>query len=1106
MRTLFKILLFTTLSTTNIFAQNLDWAKLVQGSANDCGASIAEDGNSNVYTAGYFSSSADFDPNAGILTLTSAGTTDVFISKTDNNGSLIWVKQIGGTGDDVATSLAIDASGYIYVTGYFSGTVDFDPNASVTSLTSAGNNDIFILKLDASGNFIWVKKMGSTNTDRALAVSSDMSNNIYLTGMFTNTVDFDPNAGTTNLTSSGSFDVFVLKLSDIGNLIWAKKMGGSSADVAYSIITDATGNVYTTGEFQGGAADFDPGPGTAIITSTITGVFVSKLDASGNFAWAKAFSEAGGAGKALRIDASNNLYIAGYFSGTTDFDAGAGAFNVTADFYDIFITKLNSSGNFVWAKIMGGYGADFAFALEIDGSGNLYTTGNFQDGTVADFDPGPSVYTFSTTGSGAFISKLDTAGNFVSAKGIIGGSNGTEGQGIDVDNSYNIYLTGRLMQTADFDPNSDTTNLTSLNNSNDIFIVKLSQCTIPGQPGAISGNTSVTSGSNQTYGVAPVAGATSYLWSIPSGWVGTSTTNTISVTTNSLSGVISVIAQNTCGASPAAVLSVNIAAVTCSVSTQNWSWVQSSGQQYAANYVFDLATDNTGNTYITGAFNSPTLAFGSNVLTNTGGADLFLTKYDNTGNVLWTRSAVGNSSSFEESWAVAVDENNNVVITGVFSGTNLTFGGTTLSCPNNGKNIFIVKYDSQGNLMWAKSVDFTSTIWMTDITTDNNGNIFITGQYSSATNGITFGSITLNAPSNGNPFVAKYDPNGNVVWAKAATSTSGNWSEGIAVDGSGNVFITGGYISSSSDPFSFGGITLPNTNGTRNIFTMKFNSNGNAIWAKNGVPATTNTYGDNGFGIDVDQNGNVAVIGSMKSNSITFGTIPVTNSNTNNTPDIVIIKYDGNGNTLWAKQAGGLGYDEGQKLAFDKDGNIYVTGYFESKPASFENITITKANNYTPSFFVSKYDSNGNVMWVKYSDKTNAHNGNQKTSGVDLDACGNVFVAASADNNAVFDNITLSTGGVFTAKLGEASVGFNEFKTEAEMFQIFPNPTTGIFHLTGNKQFLDGTIRVSNIHGQSIFESQQFVDEINLANQPKGIYLLHLYSKNGLFVKKIIIQ
>ena len=282
------------------------------------------------------------------------------VSTTSYGQTLHWVKQMGSTGWDEGTSIAVDGKGNVYTTGNFKETVDFDPDiASTFNLTAICEyGDIFISKLDSLGNFVWAKQFGGTGFQESNAITIDSSGNIYTTGSFIGQVDFDPGAGTFNLTSSGGDrDIFIQKIDVAGNFIWAKQISGISSispTDAFSIAVDATGNVYTTG----------------------------------------------------------------YFDGTTDFDPDpVSTFNLTVIAYsDIFISKLDSLGNFVWAKQLGGTEGGVGYSIAIDGNGNVYSTGTIGATATVDFDPGPVTFYLTSSdpiNSGSYISKLDSSGIFV---------------------------------------------------------------------------------------------------------------------------------------------------------------------------------------------------------------------------------------------------------------------------------------------------------------------------------------------------------------------------------------------------------------------------------------------------------------------------------------------------------------------------------------------------------------------------------------------------------------------------------------------------------------------------------------------------------------------
>lgn len=386
-----------------------------------------------------------------------------------------WAKGTGSATLVYGNSIAIDhsGSGDIYTTGRFWGSADFDMGAGISNLNSVGVVDIFISKLDNSGNFKWAKSMGGADWDEANSITVDASGNVYSTGFFVGTSDFDPGSGIFNLTASGIADIFISKLDSLGNFVWAKRMGGAGSCGSNCITVDDSGNVYTTGHFTG-TADFDPDTGVFNLTAGSEDVFISKLDSSGNFIWAKRFGGAstyGNWGSYINVDAHQNVYTTGYFDGTADFDPDTGIYNLTTvGLEDIFISKLNSSGNFLWAKQIGSTAFDWGYSLTLDAFGNVYSTGMFNYTT--DFNPDTGTFNLTSFGGlDIYILKLDSLGRFVWAKSI-GGNIGEIGTSISLDHSGNIYTAGAFSGIADFDPSIAVFNLIS-EGLDDIFISKL---------------------------------------------------------------------------------------------------------------------------------------------------------------------------------------------------------------------------------------------------------------------------------------------------------------------------------------------------------------------------------------------------------------------------------------------------------------------------------------------------------------------------------------------------------------------------------------------------------------------------------------------------------
>ncbi|MCP3977975.1 MAG: hypothetical protein GY716_01410, partial [bacterium] len=292
--------------------------------------------------------------------------------------------------------------------------------------------------------FDWVVQQGADELDQTVGVALDASGNVYTTGFFHGIADFDPGPGTAFLIAFDMADVFVTKTNSLGEVQWARKLGGNGNDFPQAIAVDASGNVYTTGTFEG-LADFDPGaPQVQLLATGSTDLFVSKLDTSGNYVWARNMGAAGGGviSGGLALDPSGNVITSGAYWEPGDFDPGPGVATLPCPQFDIcgFVSKLNSSGNYVAAHKLGGPGLAVAWNVATDASGNIYPAGEFAD--TADMDPGAGIFNLVSTGSrDGFVSKLDSAGNHVWSRRL-GGSSFDRAEGVVVDASNNVFIGG----------------------------------------------------------------------------------------------------------------------------------------------------------------------------------------------------------------------------------------------------------------------------------------------------------------------------------------------------------------------------------------------------------------------------------------------------------------------------------------------------------------------------------------------------------------------------------------------------------------------------------------------------------------------------------------
>ncbi|OQP44613.1 hypothetical protein A4H97_09605 [Niastella yeongjuensis] len=419
----------------------------------------------------------------------------------------------------------------------------------------------------------WAKSFGSTGDENVNKIATDAAGNVYVIGSFSGTVDFDPSPVAQTL-DGGSEAIFIGKYDASGNLAWVKSINGTNG--GYAITADAAGNVYASGRFSG-TVDFDPGPLAYPLTSSTIydDVFVSKLDVSGNFVWARAM---GGPGfdvtESIAVDASGNVYTTGsYESNQGDFDPGPVEQLITGG--RTFISKLDASGNYVWAASLG---AETAYSIAVDASNNVYTTGYFSSAT-ADFDPGPGTYNLPyTSNSDMFISKLDASGNFVWAKGM-GGTGNDGGDALALDASNNIYIGGGFEDQFDFDPGTGVTTLRS-EGADDIFISKFDD-------------------------------------------------------------------------------------------SGNLLWVKSMGNTHEGE-ITDLAVDGLGNVYTMGYFYG-TVDFdpgsGTHELVSAGNTgDIVVSKFDPSGNYVWAYQ-LGNDTDDEVYWNIAVKGADDVLVTGTFYNT-----------------------------------------------------------------------------------------------------------------------------------------------------------------------------------------------------------------------------------------------------------------------------------------------------------------------------------------------------------------------------------------------------------------------------------------------------
>jgi len=496
----------------------------------------------------------------------------------------------------------------------------------------------------------------------------------------------------------------------------------------------------------------------------------------------------------------------------------------------------------------------------------------------------------------------------------------------------------------------------------------------------------------------------------------------------------------------------------------NLLWVTKAGGSGGNDQPNGIVTDGSGNVYVTGLCNTNITfySFPSSGPTITlNNANSYLVKYDQYGNVVWAINEIGLPQ-----WQGIAIAGEYLYCTGSFSGT-ITIGKTILTSAGS-LDVFTAEYDLNGNVIWATSAGGSGLDMGIGIATDINGNAYITGFFDSPS--MKFGTYTLinkgSSSIDDDIYFAKYDVYGNLQWATSASGSNSVESWSIASDATGDTYITGGSGSSSLTFYSAISsgktITLNGTSGGPvGYYTVMYDSNGNAIWAKTGCSSGV------GEGVATDQTGNVYATGQyINPTNFGSGTLkskPVTNP----VLDLFLVKYNSSGSFQWVQYAGGTS-TLSQDAATDNTGNVLITGYFNASTITFGTITLTDGNSGDVDMFIAKYDANGNALWAK------------------------------------------SAGAPPAGTISTPSLAGKNDPTANEI-TVYPNPTSGkVTVSTCNSQSAINSISVFNMIGKEVLNRQSAVGsqqvEIDLSLQPKGLYILEVKAGENFYQKKIIVE
>lgn len=469
--------LFPLLSMLSLKAQGYDWAKSFGGPQQDFPCSIAHDAMGNVYIAGSFEGTADFDPGVGVTNRTSEGSFDMFILKLDSLGNFVNVQTIGGLGWQEAQSLIVDDSGYIYLAGKFYSSIDLDPRTSHSSiLTATGAYDAFVVKYNTDFVPEWNVHLGGSSNQIVKDICVNKAGEVFVSGNSDDTLNLNSSISGSSTISSFYTGAYLFKLNTSGQFEWINRFY-SWAYSASPICCDESGNVYVSGTFYG-TVYF----GTGTITDTLhcmgtdADIYIVKFDSSGNLIFAKAIHSNDREYVGDIAYWNNAIYFVGNFEGTVYFDPSDTTYSETVATGTSagYFCSLSSSGelNFVnhyqassdcWITCIEIYPYSISDAA-------IYLGGGFI-GTV-DFDETSSIYALTTAPSiyEGFALRTTTSGNLFYAAKFYGGAKSITGT------RTGPIISGTFSRSGDFDPGQDSVILSSDSFSTDVFVERLKYC------------------------------------------------------------------------------------------------------------------------------------------------------------------------------------------------------------------------------------------------------------------------------------------------------------------------------------------------------------------------------------------------------------------------------------------------------------------------------------------------------------------------------------------------------------------------------------------------------------------------------------------------------
>jgi len=707
-----------------------------------------------------------------------------------------WTQQLGSQGDDYAFSIAADRLGGIYMAGLTFGDL---------GSSNAGIDDAWLAKYDTSGNQLWTKQLGTSEGDRAYKMNTDSAGNIYLTGT---------TKGILGKNSAGDWDAWIGKYDNNGNQLWIQQLGSATTDFSRSTATDNAGNIYLTGSTWGNLAGSNAGKWDA---------WIAQYDSNGNQVWAKQIgTPEEDHSYAIAVDNQGNAYLAGYTQGNL--------FAPNAGNWDAWIAKYDRNGNQIWAQQIGTPSEDQAKGIATDSQGNIYLTG-WTEGAMSEnqgsFD--------------AWMAKYDPNGNQLWIQQL--GSAGSEGAlDLTIDSEDRIYLTGNTWGDL-ASPNAGNNDAWAAEYNSDGNLLWKRQLgsagedlafgVAVGEPGKLyiggwtDGAFSQNSGGTDAWLAQLLPNNAPELSDISvegkeNPQITFTAENFLQAFTDSNGD--SLVKVQITSLPENGSLTLNGSPVT---ENQEIETSQLENLKFIPTFGFTGQTSFTWNGYD-----------GMNYAATPATANLTISPgFKDNQSVEWIRQFGTNTFDFSND--VAVDNTGNIYLTG---GTEGDLGGANAGIPD----IWVAKYDSQGNQLWLQQFGSNNEDYSNGIAVDSTGNIYLTGYTWSNLGGASAGFFDA--------WVAKYDPQGNQLWLQQFGTNTDDYSNDVRVDAAGNVYLTG-----NTDKYLGGSASWTNDG-----WVAKYDSEGNQIWLHQ--LQLDNGIGNRSTDLALDDTGNLYLKGSTRGN------------------------------------------------------------------------------------------------------------------------------------------------------------------------------------------------------------------------------------------------